>query len=153
MSISLPSLLSQGISMIDGQVPPNNLTGILTEYLQNRGVNMNEIWSPAIDLVEDEETIYVYINVPGVKSDSIHVDFFNNKVIVKGERVKLYEDNCTIRKSEIIYGNFERTVILPISVTSSASVTVNANDGVLEIKINKTNEELNRFSVRVTSNE
>jgi HSP20 family protein len=149
MSISLPSLLSQGISMIDGQVPSNNLSGIISEYLQTRGINMNEIWSPAIDLVENTENIYVYINIPGVKSDTINVDFFNNRIVVKGERAKPYVEDFTVRKNEIIYGKFERTVILPISVTSRESVTVNSKDGILVIKINKTNEETNRFSINV----
>ena len=48
-----------------------------------------------------------------------------------------------------MYGSFERKITLPISVTSSESVTIKSENGVLIISIDKVREERNRFSVRV----
>lgn len=143
-------MISHGISMMDGN-QSNNITGVLSEFLQSQGINMNdEVWTPSVDIIESTSTITVYVNIPGVKPDSIDIDFFNNRVDIKGDRYRPFNyDNITIRKNEIIYGNFERKISLPISVTSRESVTINAEDGVLIITIDKAREERNRFSVRI----
>jgi HSP20 family molecular chaperone IbpA len=140
-------------SIMQGSDMSNNVTGYLTEYLQSQGVDMNEIWSPAVDIIEDVTTITVYVNIPGVKIDSIDVDFFNNRIEVKGERLRSYSntDNIIISKNEIIYGAFERKIILPISVTSRESVSIHAENGVLIIKVDKAREEQNSFSLRINN--
>ena len=145
--MSLPQMISQYMSMIS---QPNNVSGLLTEFLQSQGVNMNEIWTPAVDITESNSTITVYVNIPGVKSDSIDVDFFNNRVVIKGDRLKPFTDNIRIRKNEIIYGRFERKIMLPISVTSRDSVKINAVEGVLIITVDKTREERNYFSLHIS---
>jgi HSP20 family molecular chaperone IbpA len=146
--MSLPQLVSHGISLLEGR-HPNNITGVLTEFLQSQGVNMNEIWSPAVDIAENDVSVFVYINIPGVKSNSIDVDFFNNRIDIKGERHRPFLDETTVLKNEIIYGRFESKIMLPISVTDRRSVSIKTEDGVLMIIINKAREERNRFSVRV----
>ena len=51
---------------------------------------------------------------------------------------------------EIIYGKFERQIIIPISVTNRESVKISSKNGVLIIVIDKEREERNRFSIRVS---
>jgi HSP20 family molecular chaperone IbpA len=146
---SLQQLVSNGIALMEGN-QTNNLTGALSEFLQGQGLNINEIWQPSADIIESENNITVYINIPGVKNDSIDVDFFNNRVIITGERKKPFSANSIIVKNEIIYGSFERQVIIPISVTSRENVKINTKNGVLIIIIDKEREQRNRFSVRVS---
>jgi HSP20 family protein len=147
---ALPNIIN---SIMQGTDMSNNVTGFLTEYLQSQGVDMNEIWSPAVDIIEDSVNITVYVNIPGVNSESIDVDFFNNRVEVKGKRVRPYfeTDNVAIRKNEIIYGAFERKILLPFSVTSRESVSINSENGVLVIKVDKAREEQNSFSLRISN--
>lgn len=147
--MSLQQLVSNGIALMEGH-QSNNVTGALSEFLQSQGVNMNDFWQPAVDIAETVTTITVYINIPGVKNNSIDVDFFNNRVIIKGERKKPFNDRTTLVKNEIIYGRFERQIIIPISVTSRDSVKINSKNGVLIIVIDKEREERNRFSLRVS---
>ena len=147
---TLQQLVSNGIALMEGN-QPNNLSGALSEFLQGQGLNINEIWQPAADIIESANNITVYINIPGVKNDSIDVDFFNNRVIITGERKRPFPTNSIIVKNEIIYGSFERQVIIPISVTSRENVKINTKNGVLIIVIDKEREERNRFSVRVSS--
>ena len=146
--MSLPQLISQGISLMEGQ-NNNSLPGVFTEFLQSRGVNMNELWSPPVDMVEDDTTIHLYVNIPGVATDSLDVDFFNNYLEIKGERNRPFTAEADILKNEIIYGRFARKVTLPISVTSRESVKIHAENGVMVVTIDKAREERNRFSMRV----
>ena len=143
--------IQQILSLLGRQ--QNNLPGILTEIMQNNGVNMNEIFSPNVDVVENDSFVKVYLNIPGVDSNSLDVDFFNNTINIKGDRIKPYDSDSdmTLIKNEIIYGTFERKITLPISVTKRESVTVNTQNGVLIIIIDKVCEEHNRFSIRVSN--
>jgi HSP20 family protein len=127
----------------------SNVSGALSEFLQSQGLNLNEIWQPSVDVVENTNSISVYINIPGVKNDSIDVDFFNNRIIVTGERKRPFSDRITVVKNEIIYGKFERQIIIPISVTNRENVKITSKCGVLTITIDKAGEERNRFSLRV----
>jgi HSP20 family protein len=100
-----------------------------------------------VDIVNEEKTIYIYAELPGINKENIEVDFFNNKLTISAEKVKTYE---TPGISEIYYGNLERTLSLPICVTRKETVSVCYNNGILKIKIDKLIEEENRFSIRPT---
>jgi len=148
---SFQQLISNSIALLEGQ-QNSNVSGALSEFLQSQGLNMNEIWQPSVDIVENNDNVTVYMNISGVNNDSIDVDFFNERVVVTGERKRPFSDEMTVVKNEIIYGKFERHVNLPISITNRDSVKISSNNGVLVIVIDKTREGRNRFSLRVPSN-
>jgi HSP20 family molecular chaperone IbpA len=147
---SFQQLISNSIALLEGQ-QNSNVSGALSEFLQSQGLNMNEIWQPSVDIVENNNNVTLYMNISGVNNDSIDVDFFNERVVVTGERKRPFSDEMTVVKNEIIYGKFERHVNLPISVTNRDSVKISSNNGVLVIVIDKTREGRNRFSLRVPS--
>ena len=99
-----------------------------------------------IDIVNEEKTIYIYAEVPGIDKNDIDVDFFNNKLTISFDKNRSYEPPQT---TEIKFGKFERTITLPICITKRETVSVVYNNGVLKIKINKLVEEENKFSVKV----
>ncbi len=103
------------------------------------------VWQPPVDIIETANTVTVYVEVG--KSDGIEVSVFNNKFTIKGEKPKPYR--VTAVKSEIYYGSFERTVILPISVTSKENISLKVEHGVLAAIIDKEKELQNSFTVRV----
>ena len=146
--MSLQQLVSNGIALMEGN-QSSNVSGALSEFLQSQGVNLNEIWQPAVDIVENANVVCVYINIPGVKNDTIDVDFFNNRIVITGERKRPFTERMSVVKNEIIYGKFERQIIIPISVTNQENVKITSKSGVLVITIDKAGEERNRFSLRV----
>jgi HSP20 family molecular chaperone IbpA len=147
---SFQQLISNSIALLEGQ-QNTNVSGALSEFLQSQGLNMNEIWQPSVDILENNDNVTVYMNISGVNNDSIDVDFFNERVVVTGERKRPFSDEMTVVKNEIIYGKFERHVNLPISVTNRDSVKISSNNGVLVIVIDKRRDIRNRFSLRVPS--
>lgn len=144
---SIPELIMNNIVNLEDRNGAN-LGQFFGSFLQ-QGVDMEHLYKPPTDIVDDGENFIIYIDIPGINPNSIDVDFYNNKIEVAGERVKPYNE---FLKKEIIYGSFKRRLTIPISVTSRNSVSVSALNGVLKISINKTNEERNRFSVRVSEN-
>jgi HSP20 family protein len=120
------------------------------QHLINAGVDNGGL-HPCVDIVDTPDNLYVYMELPGVPSDSIDVDFFNNKVTISGQKIKRYTSPPT--KNEIVYGKFERTFTLPSSVTNQENVNVTYTNGILTLTIDKKKEAINRFRMSVVNSE
>ena len=115
------------------------------QHMINSGVQSTEQngdWHPTIDIVDTTNNLYVYMELPGVTDDNICIDFYNTKLTISGTKNKKYTQSTY--KHEIVYGNFNRTIILPLSVTNKANVSVTYTNGVLVLIINKQQEEQNK---------
>ena len=147
-NIHLPQqLIQNGLNLLDGNLNATFVSN-LHDLLQTQGINTNQLWRPAIDLIDNPQNVLLYVYVPGINSGSLHVDFFNDIVYIKGERDFPPVNTETIsRNQEIIYGPFERRVRLPMSITRRESVNISLDDGVMLITIDKNSENSNRFSL------
>lgn len=128
-----------------------DIRGVM-QHIINAGVGKtheHEGWLPPVDIIDTSTHLSVLIELAGVSQESISIDFFNNKLTVSGERIKTYK--TPFFKNEIIYGNFKRTIILPVSVTNQKNVIVSYDKGMLSLFIDKTKEEQNRFKIGVNS--
>ena len=149
-NIQLPQqLIQNGLNLLDGNLNATFVSN-LHELLQTHGINTNQLWRPAIDLIDSQTTVLLYIYIPGINSESISVDFFNDIVHVKGERdFPTTNNNIIDRNQEIVYGPFERRIKLPMSITRRESVNISLDNGVMLITIDKNSENTNRFSLTV----
>jgi HSP20 family protein len=148
--MSLQQIVQSSLSSIESNMN-NSFATQLSNFLQEN-INIENLWKPNIDMIETLEEIIIYIELPGVDKKSLNIDFFNNIINIKG--VKKFPENIeknAIRRQEIIYGNFERKIFLPINITNNESIkTTEITDGVLLIKIDRKNEEKNKFSIKIT---
>lgn len=147
---TLPEVLQNSIHLLE--------TNLNTSFAEQLGDMLNNngsgefLWRPPVDVFETETHVKIFSNVAGISADDINVDFFNNLVVITGERkYPTIDDTITQRQREIIYGKFKRNINLPLSITNRDSVSVNIKEGVLSILINKALENANRFSVRPSS--
>jgi HSP20 family protein len=136
--MDISQILIQGLENME---TGDNFSEMISSF--NQGV----IYSPRYDLVEDDANINIYMELPGVNKESIEIDFFNNKLEVICSRKKLY--NTVAKKNEIYYGDIQRKITLPMSVSNKDSVKTTLKNGILTITINKTLEERNRFRVNI----
>lgn len=154
--------MSSFTELFTSSMNDNNIGNLLSTYIQqhlntNAGTNSNPNAFHRLyyDIVDTENTTTVYVDIPGVDPNTIDVEFYNNRVEIKSTRTCPYEDvqtsSLTQTRSELIYGNFYKKIILPINVTKEESVTVSSRYGVLTIVIDKTRETENRMRVRVSS--
>ena len=146
---NLSPLIQNGLSLLEENLN-SSFAGQLSDFLRVQGVNFPQLWTPSIDMIETELYIILYVNVPGVNSDKLDVEFFNNSLTIKGERpYPKISERLLNRRQEIIYGAFERKIVIPFNVTKSESVNIDLENGLLTIKINKTMEISNKFTIRV----
>ena len=122
-----------------------NLKGAIHQVFNSNNRN----WSPLIDMFSDQDFLYIYGEMPGVKEDSIDVEFFNNKISISGEKIKNNLTDLTFIKNEIGYGKFTRTLILPMNVSDKKNVSITYSNGMLCVKVNKKSEELNKFHIKL----
>ena len=139
------NLLQNGLSLLEGNLN-NSFSEQLSDFLSDQNL---QIWKPQIDMIETDSIIIIIASVPGICEDDIDVDFFNNCIVIKGERKYLsLQEEILKRKQEIYYGSFERKILIPFSVTSDQSVSIKMENGFLIININKKMELTNRFSLK-----
>ena len=94
-------------------------------------------FAPPVDIYEDEHTVTLKIEVPGIDEKDIDVRIENNTLTVHGERkIEKEEKEENFRRVERQYGSFTRSFTLPSSVDPQ-QVSADYNQGVLKIKLAK----------------
>src|SRR5580692_10119937 len=94
-------------------------------------------FAPPVDVYEDEHSVTLKIEVPGIDEKDIDVRLENNTLTVHGERkLEKEEKEENYRRVERQYGSFTRSFTLPTTVDAE-SVSAEYDKGVLKIKLAK----------------
>jgi HSP20 family molecular chaperone IbpA len=139
--MSLQDFIINGLNNMNS---PDDLVGAIQSVMNKNKCSETGVWTPRIDMVDDVNKLYLYVDIPGFV-ENISVDFFNNNLSISGEKIKKYSG--TAIKNEIVYGTFKRNVILPITITDKKNVNVEYKSGVVVISIDKQKEEKNKFNI------
>jgi len=97
-------------------------------------------WTPALDVWEDKDNVFVRAELPGMKREDIDVSLHNDMLSISGERKQeTKEEGSEVYRSERFFGRFQRTVTLPTTVASD-KVKAQYVDGILTITLPKAEE-------------
>jgi HSP20 family protein len=92
---------------------------------------------PPVDIYEDEHSIQLKLEVPGIDEKDLDIKVENNTLTVSGERkLEKEEKEENFHRVERRYGSFTRSFTLPNTV-STDDVQADYDNGVLKIKLNK----------------
>jgi HSP20 family protein len=92
---------------------------------------------PPVDVYEDEHSIQLKMEVPGVEEKDIDIRLENNQLTVRGERkFEKEEKEENFHRIERRYGSFTRSFTLPNTV-STEDVKADYVNGILKIKLAK----------------
>lgn len=106
------------------------------------------IWSPAVDLFNEEERILVKAELPGIDRKDIDIHVENNVLTITGEKKRENEmKDGNAYKIERCYGKFSRSFSLPVPVDGE-KVKASYNNGILEIDLPKL-EEVKPKKIRI----
>jgi HSP20 family protein len=98
-------------------------------------------WSPAADVSETPTEYLIKADLPGVPKDDVQILVDGGMLTVKGERRmehKVAEQK--MHRSEVFYGTFERSFVLPENV-DPAMIKADYKDGVLFVHLPKVTVE------------
>ncbi len=97
-------------------------------------------WAPALDVLQDRDSVYVKVELPGLKKDEIDISVHEGMLSVSGERKQESEaGEAGSFRSERFFGRFHRSVALPATVDNSR-VTASYKDGLLVVTLPKAEE-------------
>jgi HSP20 family protein len=97
-------------------------------------------WTPALDVYEDKDNVYVRAELPGMKREEISLTLHDGSLSISGERKS--EDkfkNAEVFRSERFFGRFQRTVTVPTPVQAD-KVNAQYKDGILTVTLPKAEE-------------
>jgi HSP20 family protein len=95
---------------------------------------------PALDLWEDESTLFVEAELPGMELDDLEIFVTGgNQLTIRGERKQPQLEQGTWHRQERGFGQFSRVVTLPLNVEAD-QVEAKLQHGVLTISLPKAAE-------------
>jgi HSP20 family protein len=106
--------------------------------------------SPAIDVSEDKDNVYVVADLPGVEEKDIKLNFQNGILSISGEKSEEKESkDKNFHRVERSYGSFSRSIALPTHIDAEKATAAFKN-GVLEVTLPKKEEaKPQEISIRV----
>jgi HSP20 family protein len=118
----------------------NRVNSLFPEFsrVQNRAeVQTTPAFVPPVDIYEDEHTVVLKLEVPGLKQDDFDIQVENDTLTIRGERkFEKEEKEENFYRVERRYGSFHRAFTVPTSIdTESVKATYDA--GVLKIELAK----------------
>ncbi|MEJ2193958.1 MAG: Hsp20/alpha crystallin family protein [Ignavibacteriaceae bacterium] len=93
---------------------------------------------PKVDLMEDNNSVNIIVELPGVSKNDVKIVLENNVLTLSGEKKNKVEekDNVKIVTNERTFGKFERKFELPEDINPD-DVKANFENGLLNISIAK----------------
>jgi HSP20 family protein len=92
---------------------------------------------PPVDVYEDEHSVQLKLEVPGIEEKDLDVKVENNTLTVSGERkFEKEEKEENFHRIERRYGSFTRSFTLPNTVNTE-DIDASYDNGVLTIKLGK----------------
>jgi len=93
---------------------------------------------PRVDVADDEKSIRLIAELPGVKKEDVKILLENGFLTVSGEKKSEFEANEEINvfRNERLFGKFERKFELPEDINPD-EITAKFENGLLKISIDK----------------
>jgi len=97
-------------------------------------------WTPAFDVYEDKDYMYVRAELPGMKKEDIDLSLHNGSLSISGERKSEEKSkDAEVYRAERFFGRFQRTITLPTSVAAD-KIKAQYKDGILSVTLPKAEE-------------
>ncbi|MCX8124731.1 MAG: Hsp20/alpha crystallin family protein [Spirochaetes bacterium] len=94
-------------------------------------------WVPTVDVEEDEKSIHVRAEIPGIDEKDLNVTLEDNVLTISGEKKEeRKEENKRYVLAERRFGSFKRSISLPSEVKADSAKATFKN-GVLTIDFEK----------------
>lgn len=93
-------------------------------------------WNPRCDVTEDDSTVVIHAELPGVEAKDIEVSVSDSTLTIRGEkRSEKTEEKQGETYSERFFGSFERRLAIP--EVDQTKIEAKVKDGVLEVTMPK----------------
>jgi HSP20 family protein len=108
-------------------------------YIRPRD-GMGMLFSPAIDVIENEDEVVIHATLPGVKPSDVNLTVTGDVLTIRGEAKSERDeerDNYIVRERR--FGSFSRSIPLPTAVVADKA-KAEFDNGVLTLSLPKADE-------------
>jgi HSP20 family protein len=116
--------------------PFTDFTRLQTQLDRVFDKTVEEVFRPAVDVVEDAEKISISVDLPGVAQSGLELRIDKDVLTLKGARKLERLENEHYRRYERSAGAFERSFRLPPTVNAE-KIEAAMKDGVLTLTLPK----------------
>ena len=128
---------------------PVTWNSILDSFFNENNQQTERIFSPTVDILENDKAFEVQVVVPGMKKEDFKIDLKENSLIISGERKWKEEKNeKNFHRLESQYGSFRRSFRLPENI-DVAKITASYKEGILSIEIPKDEKKILSTSITI----
>ncbi len=110
--------------------------GDLFDRFENWTADAGSWVFPAVNLWEDERTLYAEAELPGMKMEDIEVTVLGDELTIKGERRAQEPENASVHCRERGVGAFSRSIRLQVEVNPD-KIQASLRDGILTVTLPK----------------
>lgn len=108
---------------------------------------MQQLWLPAVDLLETDEAFVIAADLPGVHLENVDIQFDRGTLTISGSRAAtlpaLEKGQLRVFSAERAAGSFARSIRLPQQVDTD-KISATFADGVLTVQVPKAQSALPR---------
>ena len=136
---------NEGFPSFNGMFPLQaNLHRIFDDFFRG-GLSLDHSffdrdWNPAVDIVENNNSYGLTIELPGMNKEDVKVTLENDLLTIRGEKkFDVEKKSENYRRIERSYGSFERSFTLPGTINAK-DIDAKFNNGVLTLILPKSEE-------------
>jgi len=89
---------------------------------------------PPINIFQQNDDFIAIVELPGVQKEDIDIQVKENTIRISGRKSLSFDEGSSIHRRERVWGDFDRTLSVPIRIESDA-VTAEYRNGVLALFI------------------
>lgn len=117
--------------------PFEDLNDLRTQMSRLMESESTHVWSPVVDVREDETEIVVEAELPGMKKDEIDIQLHGGTLALRGERkIESAKSDERFHRMERQYGAWQRVFQFEIPLDESR-VSADYENGVLTVHLPK----------------
>lgn len=87
---------------------------------------------PPINVFQQGEELLAIIELPGIDKNDLQIQAKDNTIRISGKKSIQYPDRVSVHRRERMFGEFNRTLTLPVSVESDR-IKAEYRDGILAL--------------------
>jgi HSP20 family protein len=113
----------------------NTLTNVTNPQPRAEETRNGNFFTPRVDIVETENALYLYADMPGVRPDNIDLRYENGELILRGHALPEQ------RPGHVVFGEFERGDFYRVfqlhESIDASQIEAEHKNGVLTVRLPK----------------
>lgn len=97
---------------------------------------MDPSFVPPMNVWENGDTLFVELEIPGLKLEDVEVSFDQGELTLKGHKKFEAKENMPLHRRERRYGEFARSVTIPWDIKTD-QIGAELKDGILTVSLPK----------------